>query len=394
MIVLEIVQGLLLAYLGGTALYLFVYALIAHIPSRKKKRQKVNLNRIVVLIPGYKEDAVIVETARQALKQNYPHYLYDVVVIADSFKNETLNELNQLPIKVVEVSFEKSTKSKALNKAMKQFDSTYDIACILDADNVAEPNFLWKINESFEQGNLVIQGHRVAKNTDTPFAVLDAISEEINNHILNKGPQILGFSARLMGSGMAFEFNMFRKIMRTIDAVGGFDKELELKFTQRQFKIAYLHDAKVYDEKVSKAQAFGKQRSRWIAAQFHYFSRNFLLSIHEILLQKNFDYFHKTLQMLLAPRLIMPGILFIGALIHIILNPESPWALGWSAALTANSLAYAISIPAQFYSIKYLKALFSIPKAFWIMCKALLKIRKANTTFIHTPHTYVSTVNS
>jgi hypothetical protein len=48
----------------------------------------------------------------------------------------------------------------------------------------------------------VVQGHRAAK-THKDFAMLDAISEEINNNIYSKGHRAIGMSSRLAGSGMA-----------------------------------------------------------------------------------------------------------------------------------------------------------------------------------------------
>ena len=98
--------------------------------------ENVKLKKMAVLIPGYKEDAVILDVARKALQQDYPPSLYDVVVIADSFQKDTLERLSHLPIKVIEVSFEKSTKSKALNKAMANLSDSYDVAVVLDADNI------------------------------------------------------------------------------------------------------------------------------------------------------------------------------------------------------------------------------------------------------------------
>ena len=91
---------------------------------------------MAVLIPAYKEDQVITGVAASALKQNYPADKFDVVVIADSLKNETLAKLRAMPIKVVEVFFEKSTKVKALNEAMAVIGDDYDCAVILDADNL------------------------------------------------------------------------------------------------------------------------------------------------------------------------------------------------------------------------------------------------------------------
>jgi hypothetical protein len=39
------------------------------------------------------------------------------------------------------VSFDKSTKSKTLNKTMATLDKDYDIAVVLDADNMMAPDF-------------------------------------------------------------------------------------------------------------------------------------------------------------------------------------------------------------------------------------------------------------
>ena len=134
-------------------------------------------------MPGYKEDEVSLEGARHALQQNYPTGFFDVVIIADSFQQYTLTALKSLPLKVIEVSFDKSTKSKALNKAMATLSNEYDIAVVLDADNLMANDFLSKVNAAFAHGCTAVQGHRAAKNINNSWAILDAVSEEINNNI-------------------------------------------------------------------------------------------------------------------------------------------------------------------------------------------------------------------
>jgi len=57
-----------------------------------------------------------------------------------------LQSLKKLPVKVIEVSFESSTKSKALNKAMEILRDDYNVALVLDADNLMETDFISKIN--------------------------------------------------------------------------------------------------------------------------------------------------------------------------------------------------------------------------------------------------------
>lgn len=191
--------------------YIFIFSVSGLFYKQKKVIIKADKRKIAVLIPGYKEDDVIVEVAQEALKQSHSQQAFDVIIIADSFLPQTIENLNSLPIKVIEVSFEKSTKSKALNKAMEQLPDIYDIAVILDADNLMAYDFLEKINSAFDSHFKAVQGHRAAKNLNNGLAILDAVSEEINNHIFRKGHRAVGLSSAIIGSGMAFDYPYFKK---------------------------------------------------------------------------------------------------------------------------------------------------------------------------------------
>ena len=142
--------------------------------------------RIAILVAAYKEDSIIVSTAQHHLEQDYPRDAFDIFVIADSFKPETILALQQLPIRVLEVSFEKSTKLKSLDEAFKRIKGEYDICLICDADNILAEDALQRINHYFWLGVKAVQGQRVAKNLDTPFAILDACSEAVNNQFSGK----------------------------------------------------------------------------------------------------------------------------------------------------------------------------------------------------------------
>src|ERR1035437_10023811 len=147
-----ILQILLITGLGLPVVYIFVFSVAGLFYRQHTYPQQSRISKFAVLIPGYKEDAVIREVARDALLQDYPREHYDVIVIADSFQQDTLDYLKTLSIKVIEVSFDKSTKSKALNKALEQLSEKYDIAVILDADNLMARDFLSKVNASFTKG--------------------------------------------------------------------------------------------------------------------------------------------------------------------------------------------------------------------------------------------------
>lgn len=394
-ILLNIIELGLLIYLGSSAIYIFIFALAGKIiPAKKQPDTNLRkLRKFAVLIPGYKEDNVICDVAQEALKQDYPKDKFDVVIIADSFQPDTIAKLKLLPIILVEVSFDVSTKSKALNQAMAKLGDNYDVALVLDADNVMSPDFISKINSSFDNGFEVVQGHRVAKNTNTPLAILDAISEELNNHIFRKGHRALGFSSALIGSGMAFNYRMFKERMLQINAVGGFDKELELTLLRDGKKIEYLNDALVYDEKVQKVEVFENQRKRWLSAQFVYFGRFFFPGLQYLFLKGNIDFFDKVSQMISPPRVLLIGITAIIAFFTLaigLLFPENSiftfHYVYWLIVFLTVAIAFILSIPSQFYNQQTLHALLTLPKAFGSMFTSLFKLKGANKKFIHTQH--------
>lgn len=391
--ILNWVEMLIFLTLAVFVLYLFVFAFAGLFYRRFLPTEVDKQHRIAILIPGYKEDAVIIETAKNALLQDYPRDALEVVIIADSFQPQTLEALCRLPITVIEVSFDISTKAKALNAAMANLSGIYDIAIVLDADNTMERSFCKKINASFSQGFMAIQGHRVAKNQNTPFAVLDAISEEINNFIFRQGHRALGLSSALIGSGMAFQYSYFKEAMSAAHAIGGFDKELELKLLKERKKIDYLPDALVYDEKVEKPEVFERQRRRWLSAQFVYFRKHLFSGLSHLLLKRNIDYFDKVFQMVQPPRVLLLGVvtiifileLMFGALGHG--SKQFPELTNWFALWLLVFFTFLFSTPRKFYNFNTLKALFSLPKAFFIMFLSLFKLKGANRRFIHTAHT-------
>jgi cellulose synthase/poly-beta-1,6-N-acetylglucosamine synthase-like glycosyltransferase len=391
MLIYNSIQLVVLVLLGLATLYIFIFSFAGLFYKQHKYTDPGTLRKIAVLIPGYQEDEVIVEVAKSALQQDYPKDLFDVVIIADSFKPETLASLKTLPIKVIEVSFDKSTKSKALNSGMAALNSAYDIAIVLDADNLMATDFLTKINAAFQQGCIAVQGHRTAKNTNNSWAILDAVSEEINNNIFRKGHRVLGLSSAIIGSGMAFKYDYFKSLMLTVTAVGGFDKEIELKMLKEGHKIIYLDDAMVFDEKVQKADVFGNQRRRWLSAQLHYFRKDFFNALKDLFLKGNIDYFDKAMQFIQPPRILLLGAVMIFGVafvaINYLLHNAVILSTGWIIVAAACILSFLFSVPRSFYNSNTLRALISLPKGMLMMLLSLLKIKGANKKFIHTKHT-------
>jgi cellulose synthase/poly-beta-1,6-N-acetylglucosamine synthase-like glycosyltransferase len=279
-----------------------------------------------------------------------------------------------------------------LNEGFRTINKSYDIALICDADNFLARDFLRKIDFRFFHGAKALQGQRVAKNLDTSFAILDACSESINNNIFRKGANAVGLSSPVIGSGMAFEFGTLKKALSEIEAVGGFDKLLQLKIVERGIKIEYLETALIFDEKVDSPQAFKQQRKRWISSQFIYLKKFFIPAIKQ-LGKGNFSYFNLALaNNFILPRaflfMILPGLSLVSYLI------EPTWSLWFLIAFALYLVSLIIATPAILVNKNLVFALFKLPKALGAMVAALFQMKKANKTFIHTVHTKTEVSNS
>lgn len=384
MIILKALEILFFICFSINILYLFVFSLAS---LRKKKTTKtegnIEFRRIAILIPAYKEDKVIMECVESCLLQDYSKEQYDIVVISDQMSDETNEKLSALPIILEIVHFENSTKAKALNLAMSHL-SGYDIALILDADNIICPDYLRQINENtFNEYVVAYQTHRIAKNKNTSLAYLDAVSEEINNSIFRQGHTNLGLSAALIGSGMAFDYEVLKKELAEINAVGGFDRALELTLFKIGKRIGYLPDAYVLDEKIQNQKDFARQRRRWLSAQTHYLVQ-FLGDLPHAIMNRNWDFCDKMFQQMSIPRLLLLGGTFIIALLISFFSLGL--AVKWWSLLFILLLALAIAIPRKLYTSQLLVAVIKLPETFFNMFLNLFKLKGANKKFIHTAH--------
>lgn len=373
--------------------YIFLFSFCGRFFYRKKFGQNSEAkNKIAVLVPAYKEDGIILSTANNLLGLNYPKELYDVYIIADSFQPSTINNLKRLPVHVLEVSFDKSTKTKSLNEAFRRIDKPYDIALICDADNILARNFLLKINAAFENDAKAVQGRRVAKNLDSSFAILDACSEGINNTIFRKGANALGLSSAVIGSGMAFQYDHLKKIMSEVHAIGGFDKILQLRIVEQGTKIQYLEDALIFDEKVDSSYAFKQQRKRWVSSQFIYLKQFFGPASRQ-LFKGNLSYFNLAIaNNLVLPRAYLLAMLPVLAVAAIFFS--STWAITSAALFFIYILSLAMALPKELINKDLWTAILKLPNAVLMMFGALFQIKKSNKTFIHTVHTKTEVSNT
>ena len=313
---LYIIDGILFIATAGTVLYLGIFS-IASLFNRTSVLQKAKKQkRIVVLIPAYKQDAVIEHTVISILGQAYPQRMFDVTVISDHQDEMTNMRLAQYPITLLTPNFEESTKAKSLQYAILNLPEfkIYDIALVLDADNIVEQDFLENVNNAFDvAATKAIQLHRISRNRDTAAARMYAIFEEINNAIFRKGHINLGLSSAIAGSGTAYDFTWFKtNVMRT--KTSGEDKELEALLLRQEIFIDYFDHIYVYGEKKRSTAKLNEQRGRWASQQLHNFIRN-IRFLPGAIFRKQYDLADKIIQWMLVPRTTLMGIIMVMSIV-------------------------------------------------------------------------------
>lgn len=397
--VIHLLFWILFVYIAINVLYLFIITVAGKLGRPARYSSAPLKKKIAVLIPSYKEDEIVLHTARMARNHDYPADSFDVFFAADQLKPETIAALRAVPVNVLEVSFDIGSKARSLNKLLNSIPpGKYEVAIILDADNVMEPGCLEKVNHAFQQGYQVVQCHRIAKNRNTPVAILDAMSEEINNHFFRKGLRSLGLSATVIGSGMAFEFNKLLDIYNKPGILGNpaCDREVDFETMKSGLSIEFINDAYVLDEKVANRAVYEKQRTRWLESQIIHLKLFFDKT--QGILPKTADYWNKLFLNLIPPRLIFLasfGLIFVLLLINQLsgLNFIAPHPYWWLGLAGLYFFTFLLAIPPSFYNSQTLKAIFYIPVLMFSMLRALFKMNVSRKEFLHTPKSFTQKSN-
>ena len=236
-------------------------------------------------------------------------------------------------------------------------EGQYDIALLMNADNVVEKNFLNELNNTYASGSNAIQSHRIYQERSDNITVLNAIADEINNSILRAGHVTFGLSASLNGSGVAIDFIWFKENIGQINDDDD-EKVIESLLLRERIYVEYLHQTHVYALKNGGKKRFYDQRGNGIKAQYYSFFTN-IGNLPKAILGGNIDYADRILQWFIFPRTILPGIIILCGILLIFLDWTA--SIKWWGLLFAMLFAMAIAVPDYLVDNKFNKAMKAIP---------------------------------
>ncbi|MGL4851999.1 MAG: glycosyltransferase [Phocaeicola sp.] len=358
---INLIDTLLFGFITFTLFYLFIYAIAGTFKQKESKSKSSVKHRFAIIVPTYKDDEYILQTVQSLLQQEYPLDCYEIVIIADSLKHSTLEKLSYHSITLLKANFTTHSKTRAIKAAMHTLpEKMYDIALIINADNTVAPDFLEKVNNSFSNGSIAIQCHRLKKENSGIISTLEAISDEIENTIFRSGQTAFNLSSSLNGSGMAFDYHWFKKSISALENNEDENQVQSLLLKDRIY-IDYLDYALVYTEKKGGKKRFFDQRRTWVKMHYRSLFRN-IKDLIPTLMQGNWDYANRIVQWISIPRHIIFGVITLwGICISL-----ADWTLSlkWWIALLAYLFTLAIATPNYLVNKKFDKAINYYPLLF------------------------------
>lgn len=263
------IQAIFQGALVAIALYYFVISVFGWV--RRKEQSAENfppVHKFAILVAAHNEERVISGIVRNLKQLKYPKEMYEVFVIADNCTDNTAKIARENGAKVYE-RFDNIKKGKGYSlewmfKKLFDMPEEYDAICILDADNLVSTNFLMEMNKQLSLGHKVVQGYLDSKNPhDTWISGNYSLSYWISNRLFQLPRHYLGLSCALGGTGFVMSTKVLKDIGWGATCLTE-DLEFSLKLVLKGMRVAWAHDAIVYDEKPLKLAQSWRQRKRWM----------------------------------------------------------------------------------------------------------------------------------
>ncbi|RFU63971.1 glycosyltransferase family 2 protein [Peribacillus glennii] len=316
--------GLYIFLLGiqGVALFFVGYQTVMSYSGLRKFKKTVikePKNKFAVLVAAHNEEEVIGQICENLKHLDYPKALYDVYVICDNCTDATADEVRKTGTNAMERSDpDKRGKGYGLEWMfdrlweLEEKGVIYDAVVMFDADNLVSKDFLKIVNSKLVDGCEVIQGYLDSKNPEDTWVTKSySFAYWSTNRIYQLVREHLGLTAQLGGTGVTVSTKVLKEI-----GWGATSLTEDLEFTQRYIlktgkRVAWAHDAKLYDEKpLGFAQSF-KQRIRWMQGHFDCMTRYTLPLIKEGIKQRKFMLIDSAIYLMMPSRSLLAGVLLI-----------------------------------------------------------------------------------
>lgn len=232
--------------------------------------------RIAVIIPARNEEKVIGKLVDSLLRQNYPSRLYRIWVAVNQCSDRTEQFAEAAGAGIIRVTDRVTCKGDVLRfcfQALSDAGEDYEGYLILDADNLADPQFLQTANDALCAGYDVCQSYRDSKNPKgSCWSGCMSVFFWFMSDLYNRCRSAIGYSVPLNGTGILISDTALQKLGYRTETLTE-DLEFTAQCALAGLKIGYLPDALTYDEQPLRFRDTFIQRRRWAAGAWQCFKK-------------------------------------------------------------------------------------------------------------------------
>ena len=267
--ILDLVILIIQIGLWGIFSYFFIISLFGWISREDTSAKKFAAKtKFAVLIAAHNEEIMLPGIINSLKQVNYPSHLLEIYIIADNCTDNTVKIARNLGVKVYErvdlVNTGKGQSLKWMFKKLLGLDNSFDAICVLDSDNLVSANFFMEMNQQLCLGHKAIQGYLESKNPDDTWITANcAITYWINNRLFQQPRHYLGLNCALEGTGFVVTPDILQEIGWEALSLTE-DLEFAMKIALKGRRVAWAHEAVIYDEKPLKLLQSWRQRKRWM----------------------------------------------------------------------------------------------------------------------------------
>ena len=245
----------------------FYFLIVALFALKKPKPIAVAApkTRFACVIAARNEERVIGTLVQSLMQQNYPRQLFDVYVMPNNCTDHTALAAIRAGAAVLKPQGSIRCKGDALHEVFETLlAKEYDAFCVFDADNIADPDFLARMNDAFCAGAKAAKGAMRVKNPDdSPLCGCYGLYFTCFDFFFSRARMNCGLSSKLVGTGFAVHRSV-------LEASGGWnsvtiaeDAEFAAYLAQTGVRIWFVPQAVTYDEAPTSVRVSMLQRRRW-----------------------------------------------------------------------------------------------------------------------------------
>ena len=250
--------------------YQVVFMIISLFIKTKKYKETDRSKKYAFIISARNEENVIGQLCDCIARQDYPSELITTYIVADNCTDSTADVARAHGALVYERhNTELIGKGYALTELFEHIKATvgyeaYDAYIVIDADNILEPNYVSEMDKCFSEGNRIVVGYRNSKNFgDNWISAGYGLWFLREARQLNNVRSMFGSSCEVKGTGFMFSNEIMKRQGGWIHHLLIEDVQFTVENVLEGERVAYCHDAMLYDEQPTKMKDSFWQRIRW-----------------------------------------------------------------------------------------------------------------------------------